>query len=169
VLLNIRNGSERYEPVNSTQWHEADAAVKRFGAQAGLEACALDEHGAALLTFDDVPVSLLLDEETGALLLLATIGRPPASAETYGWLLDTNLFWAGTRGTTLARDAAGGTIILQQSLPSAGLQSEDLETALERFVTTVESLRRQLGQRDAGPSPDDGGEFAPFMQHLLRA
>ena len=136
---------------------------------AGLYDCELDERGTALLALDDVPVSLLLDEERGALLLLTTIGRPPATAETYGWLLDANLFWGGTRGATLARDAAGGTIILQWSLPFADLRAEDLESALELFVTTAEGMRKQLEQRDAGPSPEDGGDLTPLMQHLLRA
>ncbi|WP_129781742.1 type III secretion system chaperone [Peristeroidobacter soli] len=155
--------------MDSTQWHEANAAVEHFGAQTGLEQCSLDERGTALLAFDDVPVSLLLDETNGALLLLATIGRPPASAQTYGWLLDANLFWAATHGATVARDVAAGTIFLQQSLPVAGLQSEHLEAALQRFVTSVEELRRRLGQTDAGPSPDDRGELTSFMQHLVRA
>jgi Tir chaperone protein (CesT) family len=156
--------------MNSTQWYEVNTAVKRFGRQAGLENCTLDERGTALLTFDDAPVSLLLDEDRGALLLLATIGSPQARAETYGWLLDTNLFWGSTCGATLARDAAGGTIILQQPVPTAGIQSEDLEVALERFVNTAEHLRKELAHWDAGPSPDDTSGFNSFtQQHLLRA
>ena len=155
--------------MNSTQWHEVNAAVRRFGAQAGLDDCSLDERGTALLTFDDAPVSLMLDEERRALLLLSTIGRLPARPEIYGWLLDANLFWADTRGATLAKDAAGGSIILQQSLSAAGLQPEHLEVALERFVTTVENLRRKLAHWDAIPPPDDGGELAPLMHQMLRA
>lgn len=155
--------------MTSTQWQEVNEIVKCFGARAGLDQCSLDDRGTALLTFDDVPVSLLLDEERGALLLLATVGRPPATAEIYGWLLDANLFWAGTRGATLSREAAAGVILLQQSLPVADLQAEALETSLERFVTTVENLRSQLGQHDADPLPNDTHELTPLMQHLLRA
>jgi len=155
--------------MNSTQWHEVNAAVKRFGAQVGLDDCTLDERGTALLIFDDAPVSLMLDEEHDALLLLSTIGRLPARAETYGWLLDANLFWAATRGATLAKDAGGGTIILQHSLSAAGLQPEDLEVALERFVTTVENWRRKFAQWDAVPPPDEADEMAPLMHQMLRA
>lgn len=156
--------------MNSTLWHEVNATVKRFAAMAGLDDCSLDDRGTALFTFDDAPVSLLLDEDRGALLLLATLGRPQARAETYSWLLETNLFWGSTRGATLARDAAGGTIILQQPLPIARLQPEELEVALERFVSTAEQMRSQLAHWDAGPSPEDnGGDWDPLVHQMLRA
>ncbi len=156
--------------MNSTQQNQVNAILEQFGAQVGLEECALDEHGTAQLAFDDVFVNLLLDEERGALLLLATVGRPQASAEIYGWLLDANLFWLGARGATLARDPAGRSIVLQRSLPVAGLDLKQFEAELESQVGTAEELRRRLAQYEAGTA-DGGGEpgALQLMQHLLRA
>ncbi len=157
--------------MNSMQRHQVNAILEQFGAQVGLEECALDEHGTAQLAFDDVFVSLLLDEERGALLLLATVGRPQASAELYGWLLDANLFWLGARGATLARDPAGRSIVLQRSLPVAGLDLKQLETEFESLVGAAEELRRRLTQHEAGTTAERGEEpqALQLMQHLLRA
>jgi hypothetical protein len=157
--------------MESTWRQQVNALLERFGARVGLEKCALNEQGSALLAFDDVFVSLLLNESGGALLLLASVGGPAASAEIYGLLLDANLLWSGTRGATLARDPAGHTIILQRSLQVAGLEPEHLEVALESFVCAAEKLCQLLRMHDCGVSAEDGGErLAPqFLQNLLRA
>jgi hypothetical protein len=157
--------------MRSMQWDQVNAVLEQFAARVGLEECTLDERGSAQLAFDDVFVSLLLDEERGALLLLTNVGRPQASAEIYGWLLDANLFWSGGRGATLARDPAARSIILQRPLPVAGLEPEHLEAALENFVGAAEELRRRLAQAEGSQVPDRGEErlALQLMQHLLRA
>ncbi len=156
--------------MSSTQ-QQVNAILERFAAQAGLEECALDEHGTVQLAFDDVFVSLLLDEGRSALLLLATVDCPQASAEIYGWLLDANLFWSGAHGATLARDAVSRSIVLQRSLPVAGLELGPFEAALGSFVGAAEELRQRLAQGEAGasPAPHDGQGEQQLMQHTFRA
>ncbi len=156
--------------MSSTQRQQVNVVLRHFGKRVGLEKCELDERGAAQLAFDDEFVSLLLDEARGTLLLLASVGRPKADAELYGYLLDANLFWSDARGSTIARDPAGHSIVLQHQLPIAGLEPEHLEGALEKFVSAAEQLRRRLA--DAGASDSSDGEERlelRIAQHLLRA
>jgi hypothetical protein len=155
----------------STQREEVNALLKRFGGQYGLDACALDQQGSALLAFDDLFVDVLLDEERGELLILATVGRPAPSAEIYGWLLDGNLFGLGARGMALARDPAGHSIILRRALPITSLELDQFEAALQEFLLAAESVRRRLALSEAAGTGDRAeAHLAPqLMQNLLRA
>jgi hypothetical protein len=134
--------------MTSPLYHQVNAVLGQFGAHVGLPGCALDDEGAAQLALDEVFVTLLLDEPAGSLLLLSPVGRPQPSSEIYGWLLDANLFWSGTAGATLARDAASGSVVLQRSLPGAGLDLEQFETALQTLVDAAERLRGRLAEHD---------------------
>jgi len=78
------------------------------------------------------------------MLMLASLGRPEASAIVYGRLLDANLFWAAAAGATLAREAASGSVVLQRALPVAGLDITRFEAALQSFVDAAERLRDRL-------------------------
>lgn len=94
---------------------------------------------------------------------MSPVGRPQASSEIYGWLLDANLFWLGTAGATLARDAASGSVVLQRSLPGARLDLEQFEAALQTLVDTAERLRGRLAQHDM-PGGEQEDAAAPLSQ-----
>lgn len=153
--------------MSSTQLHTVNALLEQFGNRFGLAECALDEQGSALLAFDDVLVDLLMDEERDELLLLATVGRPAANVDLYGWLLDANLF---ARGTTFARDPANQSIILRSALPIDRLEIDGFEAALEHFIATAERVRPRLASSETVESA--GSQSRPSQQlieQFLRA
>jgi Tir chaperone protein (CesT) family len=148
--------------MSSPLHRQVNTVLEQFGAHVGLDVCMLDEEGGAQLALDDTYVSLLLDPTAESLVFLSSIGRPEASAEIYGRLLDANLFWSGALGSTsLAREAASRSIVLQRSVPVAGLDLERFEAALEGFVDSAERLRDTLvagegsvdAKADGGPPP----------------
>jgi Tir chaperone protein (CesT) family len=153
--------------MGSPLHHQVNSVLEQFGTHIGLDACMLDEEGGAQLALDDVYVSLLLDDTAESLVFLSSIGRPEASAEIYGRLLDANLFWSGAGGSTLAREAASRSIVLQRSLPVAGLDLERFEAALQGFVDSAERLRDTLVAGDASADAQaDGGPPPP--NYLIR-
>ena len=120
---------------------QADRLLTEFGSMIGLDGFALDETGHARLAFDEVFVSLDLREEDGSLVLVAPLGEPPErTVENYGRLLDANLHWAGTGGSTLAREPATGVIVLQHAIALDGLDESSFETAVRGFVDAAERL-----------------------------
>jgi hypothetical protein len=153
--------------MSSPLHNQVNAVLEQFGAHVGLDVCELDEDGGAQFALDDVFVSLLLDEKTGSLLLLSSIGRPEASAEVYGRLLDANLFWSGASGSTLARESASRSIVLQRSLLVAGLDLEQFESTLRGFVDTAERLRDTLADNE---KPEDARPTAGIQvpEYILR-
>jgi Tir chaperone protein (CesT) family len=153
--------------MSSPLHHQVNSVLEQFGVHVGLDICMLDEEGGAQLALDDVYVSLLLDDSAESLLFLSSIGRPEASAEIYGRLLDANLFWAGAGGSTLAREAASRSIVLQRSLPVAGLDLERFEAALQGFVESAERLRDTLvAGNGSAEAQADGGP--PTPNYLIR-
>ena len=155
--------------MNSPLHHQVNAVLERFAAHVGLSVCTLDEEGGAQLALDDVLVSLLVDDSAGTLLLLSSIGQPEPTVQTYASLLDANLFWSGTGGATLAREASSGSIVLQHALPVAGLDLDPFETALQGFVDTVEWLRAVLEADGAPIEPAETNGRALTPQHVIRA
>ena len=136
----------------STPRQQLDQALAQLAAGLGLEDLALDEEGGARLVLDEVLVQLELDEAGERLILLAPLGEPEGDpARAYGRLLDANFFWAGTNGAMLAREPASRTIVLLRALPTAGLEGEDLATALAGFVDAAEALKDELRAEAAEP------------------
>ena len=122
--------------------------LAEFATRVGLGTCQLDDEGGAQFAIDDVLVSLLLDDDAKALLLLASVGHPEPGAEIYGKLLDANLFWDGAGGATLARVPASGAIVLQRSLRWDDIEIGEFEAALQRFVDAAERFARRLNETD---------------------
>ncbi|CCB66687.1 type III secretion system chaperone [Hyphomicrobium sp. MC1] len=139
--------------------NQVNGVLEQFGAQVGVPSCALDDEGGLEFALDNTHVSLLLDEDKGALLMLSTLGRPPATAETYGRLLDANFFWSDFDGVTLARDSISQAIVLQRSLAVEGLDYPKFEQGLQRFVETAERLVGILGAEET--QEDEAGERMP--------
>lgn len=116
--------------MSSILRNQVDDVLGKFAAQAGPEDLRLDEEGSAQFALDETFVSLDLDEAAGQ-VMLSPVGQPAAAAEIYGRLLDSNLFWSGADGATLARDSTSGTIVLLRQLPVEGLDLQGFEVARE--------------------------------------
>ncbi len=141
--------------MSSTLHNQVNGILEQFAAQVELDSCQLDEDGCAQFALDDILISLMLDDPAAALLLMATVGQVPATAEAYGKLLDANLFFAETAGTTLARDSGSNMIVVQRRLPCDGLDITRFESGLQGIADVTERMRAAVAGEDAEAPEDD--------------
>lgn len=146
----------------ATSRYQTDGLLTELADRIGLAGLALDSEGSAQLAFDDVFVSLQLDEDAGYLVLTSPIGEPAGDkAEAYGRLLDANHYWSATGGGTLSRQRDSGVVFLQRGLPVSGLDGAAFETELQRFVDAAEALSGSLDTVGTAEDEQEGSDAAP--------
>lgn len=118
--------------------------LAEFATSLGVKDYELTEEGHANLELDDTPIALMLDETSGTLVLLSSLGKLEESADSYGKLLDANLFWKDTAGATLARNPDTRSIVIQRPLSVESLDYPRFCNVLLEFVQTCENLRGSM-------------------------
>ena len=146
--------------MSSTFHTQVNGILEQFAAQVELDSCQLDEDSCAQFALDDILISLMLDEPAAALLLMATVGQVPATAEAYGKLLDANLFFHETAGHSLARDSGSRTIVVQRRLLLDGLDYARFEAGLQDLAAVTGRLRAAVAADEESAGEDDGAPAA---------
>jgi hypothetical protein len=118
--------------------------LTEFAISLGVKNYELTAEGHANLELDDVPVALMLDDTSGTLVLLSSLGKLEESPEAYGRLLDANLFWKDTAGATLARNPDTRSIVIHRPLSVESLDYPRFCNVLLEFVQTCENLRSSM-------------------------
>jgi hypothetical protein len=138
--------------------------IRALGAAVGIPDLALDAAGACALRIDAIPMRIEHEPEADRLLLVATLGAPPAGEKEalYARLLEANLAWKDTAGATIALDPRGARILLLRPVP-LGLPPAAFPDLVERFVDVAEAWSGVLG--DLPPAvlpealPEPAGSF----------
>lgn len=130
----------------------ADIIISEFGSAIGLSGLRLNEQNYCCLTIDSVYLNLEYDERNDQLMLYASLGMPTGDRSAiYAELLHGNFFWHATAGATLSLERETGAIVLLDRLALERLDLPAFQSALERFVDTVEVWRVRLGRMGAEP------------------
>lgn len=141
--------------------NDVEQVLAELSANAGLPPIALDDAGRATLSFDEVDVTLSLDQERGALWLHADIGEIlPGDPEALSFLLQLALGTWASNHMTLGLDEQGTGVVGLSAAPLATLDADTLETVLAAMLEMATAVRARLVARDyrtcaeaAGPAP----------------
>lgn len=146
--------------------------VQDLGRLVGIPDLALDGAGDCVLTVDgDLTLELSFIDGEDRLVVaapLATLDEeaPPGLLTA---LLDANVFWRGTGGSTIGVDRNTRTVLLMTSLPAAGLTAGALESRLGEIVAVAQGWRARIaagGDEKSQPVPAD--TEAPAGNVILR-
>ena len=132
------------------------ALLRDFGAGIGLPDLAPDDDGYCCLAVGEkVTVSLQYEPQGEDLALFARLCQidPDDRAEAYEMMLSGNLFWAETKGGTLAIEPADGVVFLLMKEKLQALDHARFNAMLEGFVEAAEAWQRRLL-----PMTDEGAE-----------
>jgi hypothetical protein len=144
--------------------------LRNFGNTIGLPDLAPDDDGYCCLRIGDkVTVSLQYEPEGKDIALFARLCQiPPVTrAEAYEMMLAANLFWAQTRGGTLAVEPTDGVVFLLMKEKAQALENATFNSLLENFVEAAEDWQQRLEPfSDELEAVDDGP--APSGSDLIR-
>lgn len=130
--------------------------LRDFGAGIGLPDLAPDAEGYCRLKIGErITVTLQYEPQEHALVLFATLARigEAGREQACEMMLSANLFWAGTRGCTLAVEPVEGAVMLLAKQNVLSLDLPGFNRLLEDFVEAGEDWQRQLE-----PFATDGDE-----------
>jgi Tir chaperone family protein CesT len=121
--------------------------LRDFGAGIGLPDLAPDDQGyCCLMIGEAITLSLQYEPEEEELAMFARIGHvdDDQRGEACEMLLAGNLFWAETKGGTLAFEPASGSVFLMMKDRIQALDGPRFNTLLTRFVEAAEEWRQRL-------------------------
>lgn len=121
--------------------------LRDFGAGIGLPELALDEQGYCCLQIgEQIKVSLQYEADEQDLVLFARLCPIDVAMreEAFEMMLTGNLFWAQTKGATLAVEPADNLAFLLARQKSLSLDLPAFNRLLEDFVETGEAWLRRL-------------------------
>ena len=131
--------------------------MRALGADVGIPDLALDEAHCCTLSFDSVVLNFELDESSDQLFLYASLGpMPAAGSRVFEELLEGNLLWKDTGGTTLSLDRQGDRGMLHQGVPAECVSEVDFKAAVERFVNVAEVWTERVSEGAAQPREEAG-------------
>ena len=125
---------------------QAERLIADFAKTVGIDDMAFDEEDQCNLAFDDQPLAIGFDEETGYLSLGGPLMEIPSSpsAGFYAWGLESN-FATFTSGLgCLALDTESGSIVWLDRRPLEGMVQATFEDWLSSGLDRMEFLKRQL-------------------------
>ncbi|MDR3117482.1 MAG: type III secretion system chaperone [Puniceicoccales bacterium] len=126
---------------------EVNQILARLAKSLRLEQLSLDNNRHCMLMFDDkIVLNLELDEKFSQLLVYAYLGEVPlvGRENIFEKLLETNFFWNGTNGLTIAIDRQSQTIVIMTRFPLPLPNSGAFEESLADFVDTTEAWMHKL-------------------------
>ncbi|MDR3317122.1 MAG: type III secretion system chaperone [Puniceicoccales bacterium] len=120
---------------------EVNQILARLAKSLRLEDLSLDNNRHCMLMFDDkIVLNLELDEKYGQLLVYAYLGEVPlvGRENIFERLLETNFFWNGSNGLTIAIDKQSQTIVIMTRFQLPLQNAMAFEENLADFVDTTE-------------------------------
>jgi hypothetical protein len=120
---------------------EVNRILARLAKSLHLEELSLDNNQHCMLMFDDkIVLNLELDEKYGQLLVYAYLGEVPlvGRENIFEKLLETNFFWNGTHGLTIAIDKQSQTVVVMTRFQLPLQNADEFEEHLADFVDTTE-------------------------------
>jgi hypothetical protein len=137
-----------------------NSLLRDFGATIGLPDLAADEGGYCCLAIGErVRISLQYDPEAQDLALFSQLCRiaPETRFEAYEAMLTGNLFWAATRGGTLAIEPSEGCAMLLMKEKLQALDQHRFQALLEAFTEAAENWQDRLAAlAEPEPPPPQG-------------
>jgi hypothetical protein len=121
--------------------------LRDFGASIGLPDLEPDNDGYCCLRIgEQVTVSLQYEPEGQDLALFAKLCRIPQQFrfEAYEMMLAGNLFWAQTKGGTLAVEPSEGIVFLLMKEKLQAMDFSRFNALLQGFVEAAEDWQRRL-------------------------
>jgi hypothetical protein len=126
---------------------EVNQMLERLARSLHLEGLSLDSNQHCMLMFDDkIVLNLELDEKFGHLLVYAYLGEVPlvGRENIFEKLLETNFFWNGTNGLTIAIDRQSQTIVIMTRFQLPLQNPGSFEENLADFVDITEVWMHKL-------------------------
>jgi hypothetical protein len=144
----------------------ASAVVAELGALIGIGDLMLDEDGVATLALDGgaALVTLGAREAGEALELMCCLDTVAPKPAVLREMLRAN-FLSGAGRPVFALEPGSDAVVLQQSVPLAGMTGTDLARILEQFGDTAQRLQALLEAE--GEDPDGPGGDAPPGSAML--
>ncbi len=110
--------------------------LKMFGENIGVPQLHAQRQGLCSLRFDDrVIIDLEYNEKQNAFLLSSLVGvlKAEESRQFYDELLEANLLWGGTNGSTIGVDPASLAVFLCYQEQLQGVSLEQFQSSIKRF------------------------------------
>jgi hypothetical protein len=136
--------------------------IQSFGKSIGLADAAPDADGYLAMSFDDLVVHFQFDDDADELTIFSRIGDvdEDRTEGIYGMLLSANLFWQGSKGTTLSVDPDSRLVFVADRRPVAQLNDAAFQSWLGRFIDVAEHWQKRLETANQGgplwPGDDNG-------------
>ncbi len=130
----------------------------------GLDDIRLNEQHAYLLVFDDsLRVEIAYDADSESLIISSDLGslNDKFAAHWYPILLEANVFWAATGGTTIGVYQATKQVIMAYREMLAGMTLKRLEEILTSFTEIAEFWKERLQE-----APTRGDEQTKAQEEL---
>ncbi|EHS50837.1 Tir chaperone family protein [Rhizobium sp. PDO1-076] len=127
----------------------ASRLLEDFGATAGIEDIAFNQAGRCDLAFDDQPMTISFDEDTGDMCIESPVlDIPPSPAwDFYGWVLEDNFLSFVNGAGCLAIDRSRGKIVWLDRRPVSGLSKSIFDRWLSLSIERVEYWVKNLVDR----------------------
>ena len=143
-----------------------------FGASIGIADLSLDDEGRVNLMFDDIPLSIELDEGDESVSIYSLIDRLPPTFDCsplYAMLLNANYIHQGTDGATLGVDEKTRNVVLIRREKLMQMRAAEFEADIERFINLAEHWKRLVyqayneggapaGEMDGGVGADEASD-----------
>jgi hypothetical protein len=125
---------------------EVNQILGRLAKSLRLDELSLDNNHCMLMFDDKIVLNLELDEKYGQLLVYAYLGEVPLSGREniFENLLETNFFWSGSNGFTIAIDKQSQTVVIMTRFQLPLHNPGAFEENLADFVDTTESWMHKL-------------------------
>lgn len=142
---------------------EASEIIEGFCGRIGI-AYEPDKYGACTFEADGLRVAVTNVIEIDSIGLVGDLGEPPPERleRLFKMMLEANHLLGGTGGATLSLDPDTGRFALCQFLQCRTTDVDSLYTETERFVCTLETWTRVVGDfRDVVESLGQDNKEAP--------
>ncbi|MDQ5907966.1 MAG: hypothetical protein QG599_57 [Pseudomonadota bacterium] len=130
----------------------ANNLLNTFGLTIGIDGLCLDEQGYCCLRFDALDTHFQYNQANDNLVLFAQLGKldEDALADGCTWMMNANLFWAGTNGGTLAVQPGVNLVFLQTRTPIQGMDYPCFERWVGEFVSATDQWVLNIQKLNAG-------------------
>ncbi len=121
--------------------------LHELGSSIELDGLVPDEDGFCSLRFDgNLTLDMGVDEDTEALTISSILGEIPEErlAPVSTKLLEANLCWGGTGGSTLGVDPPTRTVVMAWREPIRNLDGQSFQMRLKGFIESAEYWQKQL-------------------------
>ena len=129
-----------------------------FGKSIGLPGAAPDADGYCAMSFDDLVVHFQYDEDE--LTIFSQIGEvdEDRTEGIYGMLLAANMFWQGSKGTTISVDPDTRHVFIADRRAVGVLNDAAFQGWLGKFIDIAEHWRKRLESVNEGGALWEGEE-----------